>query len=72
VADTLVQTAGGAQEDASGLIENSAVLGEPYAAGVQSSAGAAEVRHGFAPPIPPGWPSGLAQVPAGAPAQPLN
>jgi len=60
--ETIVQASGGAQEDSSGLIQNSAVVGEPIQAGARSVSGAMGVRHGFTPPMPAGAPQALAQA----------
>jgi len=65
IAETLVQANGAQQIAAGGLIENAAVVGEGYAAGIFSAAGLPdatpiEVRHGFAPPVLPDWPHGIA------------
>lgn len=58
----MVLVSGTAQDDVSGLIENAAIVGEPLQAGVISTGGATALRHGFTPPIIPGWPTGIAQV----------
>lgn len=60
--ESIVHASGGAQEDISGLTENSAIVGEPIQAGAQSSTGTIQVRHGFTPPMPAGAPSGIAQA----------
>lgn len=68
--ESLVQASGDTQTDPGAVIENSSIIGEPLEAGAPASAGTAIVRHGFAPPIPPGWPSGVARVEPAAHANP--
>ena len=69
----LVQANGDAQADTSGLIKNSAVVGEPIQAGVRSTSGSLEVRHGFALFVPLDAPTGIAlATPASAPIHTLN
>ena len=75
IAESLVQASGTQQSAVGGLIEHAAVVGEAYAAGTWATAslpGAAaiEVRHGFAPPLLPDWPHGIAAVSSPASANP--
>ena len=60
--ESLVLVSGGAQTDISGLIENSVIIGEPFQAGSVATGGTVVLRHGFLPPIPPGWPVGIAKA----------
>lgn len=69
IAESLVQASGAQQSAVGGLIENAAVVGEAYAAGTWAAASppgatAIEVRHGFAPPLLPDWPHGIAAIPS--------
>jgi hypothetical protein len=60
ITETLVQASGAQQAAAGGLIENDTIVGEGFAAGSVGTAGAVTVRHGFAPPLLPDWPRGIA------------
>jgi hypothetical protein len=60
--ECIVLVSGGAQTAMAGFIEHSVILGEPFQAGSVATGGPVELRHGFLPPIPPGWPVGIAQA----------
>jgi hypothetical protein len=54
--------ASGAQQSDGVFIEHDCIIGEPFQAGVIGVAPAQENRHGFFPPLIPGWPSGIARL----------
>jgi hypothetical protein len=59
--EVLVQASGGQQGD--GLfVEHDCIIGEPFQAGMISTAPDVQLRHGFAPPRLPDWPIGIARA----------
>ena len=54
--------ANGAQQGDGVFIEHDCILGEPFMTGTIGVALSQENRHGFYPPLIPGWPYGIARL----------